>query len=1277
MIRRTGRWLFWSTTLFACLLAALVVAGRMLLPTVSQYKPEIESHLSQLLGMPVSLQTIHARWDGPYPAVSLQKISGHTAQQGAPEGVWHIEQVNTRLDLVATLMHLSPVFDQFSISGVKVALKQRGGRWWLNGQKSDVEVDPLHITNQVITILSRQPRVEFADVQLSLIPEKGLPLTIDPARFTLDNTSRQHHLSGYIKMTMAGETSTAKLAIEAGPLPDTPLDASFQLYLKIDNLGRQLLTLDLIKLPLQIDALELGAELWGELKATRLQRLQGKFDLKQLDFARQEQLESLQNSTFTLSLTPLDKSRYQVALTDLVLENTQARFELQQLLTRWHWQGHQLYPLQLDIPAIELQQITDWLMDKPYLPVMAQNALRRLHPAGRIENIHLIWPEGANWLDFSGAADLKRVDVGEYFGAPELSGIQGLIEFTAEGGEIHLQTDNFGMGFPKLFPSSWRYDTARGRVFWRLENWEGYAKPVVTVGSQLINLSVDEQRAAGRFSIVLPLEFDFQTELTLLIGLKNAPLVQMPDYIPPQEVGESLHHWVQGALKAGQLKQGMFLLHGGTRVLEPRVFPTVQLYADASDLTLAYLDGWPQVEKTQAQLWLDKGAFDLEATGGSLLNSHLGTTRAKLPENSQQLAINTRLAGSSRDILTLLQGPLREYTGADINQWRTTKGVHNTQVGVNLNLARRQAPPQVKVDMRLQGTDLGNAQEKIHLDAITGKLAYSTRKGLNATGLKASFLDEPVTLGLSSNAGRTLVSFQGRMNAHQLHDWSGRDWLKVLAGSTELSGSLALCTTAQAGCGQLEVHSSLEGVAINAPAPLGKTAATRLPFYLQGNVKDTTPLWHYGLGDIVKGVTRELPGASRTRLLFGGETPTEPTEPGLWVGGHLSRLDLNSLGSLFATQSSTDQVDEPLRQVALAIDEVVFGSQTLKEVNLVASRDTDTLRLGVISPSLTGSLRVPDNPDLPYQVQINSLRWQESGQQAELATPELDTSGWPAVDLKIDKLFWEQQALGSWRMKIRPEVQGLDIQVEEGRIAGFLFQGDLGWQGQRPHSYLNMTVTGGNLGALLTHLGYEGVLESTSSVLSSQFNWSGYPWQFASVLLGGRFEMLIKDGRLIETGESSNILRLFGILNVNTLARRLKLNFADLVEKGVAFDRLEGKFNLERGIALTDKTLELRGPSASAEFTGSIDLPGQSLDGKMQVLLPLTGNVPIAAVLLGAPQVAGAVFILDKLIGKQLEQFTSLQYRLDGPWAVPNIHLAEQPARSRQDTGQVEGLHED
>ena len=61
-------------------------------------------------------------------------------------------------------------------------------------------------------------------------------------------------------------------------------------------------------------------------------------------------------------------------------------------------------------------------------------------------------------------------------------------------------------------------------------------------------------------------------------------------------------------------------------------------------------------------------------------------------------------------------------------------------------------------------------------------------------------------------------------------------------------------------------------------------------------------------------------------------------------------------------------------------------------------------------------------------------------------------------------------------------------------------------------------------------------------------------------------------------GGSPATLRIFGLLNMNSLSRRLRLDFTDLTDKGLAYDKVEGVLQGTDGQFTTAVPLTLKGP---------------------------------------------------------------------------------------------------
>ena len=151
--------------------------------------------------------------------------------------------------------------------------------------------------------------------------------------------------------------------------------------------------------------------------------------------------------------------------------------------------------------------------------------------------------------------------------------------------------------------------------------------------------------------------------------------------------------------------------------------------------------------------------------------------------------------------------------------------------------------------------------------------------------------------------------------------------------------------------------------------------------------------------------------------------------------------------------------------------------------------------------------------------------------------------------------------------------------------------------------------------------------------------------------------MSLKKGRFLDLGNSAEVLRLFGILNIDTITRRLRLDFLDLVQPGVAFDGVNAKAKIADGALIFDPEFTMRGPSASFRLTGRADLVNKELNQKLEVDIPLTNNLPLASVLLGAPQVGGAIYLVEKALGTKIIKVGKTDYRIEGSFDDPQVSL--------------------
>ena len=197
-----------------------------------------------------------------------------------------------------------------------------------------------------------------------------------------------------------------------------------------------------------------------------------------------------------------------------------------------------------------------------------------------------------------------------------------------------------------------------------------------------------------------------------------------------------------------------------------------------------------------------------------------------------------------------------------------------------------------------------------------------------------------------------------------------------------------------------------------------------------------------------------------------------------------------------------------------------------------------------------------------------------------------------------------------------------------------------------------------DLGQNLHILGFDEVRD-TPTRLDFKLSWPGAPNQFAAGSLQGDVNVTLGKGGLpnIDPG----LGRVLGLLDLDTLWRRLNLDFSDLFGEGLAYDSVTGHLRLDQGQVLTEGLL-IDAVPARIVISGRAGLLQHDLDQIVTVIPHTTASLPIAGVLAGGPAVGAAVFVAQRLIGERVDSITATHYALKGSWQLPKIDkIAEIP----------------
>jgi uncharacterized protein YhdP len=133
---------------------------------------------------------------------------------------------------------------------------------------------------------------------------------------------------------------------------------------------------------------------------------------------------------------------------------------------------------------------------------------------------------------------------------------------------------------------------------------------------------------------------------------------------------------------------------------------------------------------------------------------------------------------------------------------------------------------------------------------------------------------------------------------------------------------------------------------------------------------------------------------------------------------------------------------------------------------------------------------------------------------------------------------------------------------------------------------------------------------------------------------------------------------------VTSLPRRLSLDFSDVFNEGLAFDRLSGDFRLDGGSAYTCN-LGLEGDVANIGVVGRAGLEARDYE-QLAVVRPHMSNVlPISTAVIAGPVAGASMLLISRLFRDRLSSIGESYYTVSGSWDEP---VATKIKRSKVNT---------
>ena len=214
---------------------------------------------------------------------------------------------------------------------------------------------------------------------------------------------------------------------------------------------------------------------------------------------------------------------------------------------------------------------------------------------------------------------------------------------------------------------------------------------------------------------------------------------------------------------------------------------------------------------------------------------------------------------------------------------------------------------------------------------------------------------------------------------------------------------------------------------------------------------------------------------------------------------------------------------------------------------------------------------------------------------------------------------------------------------------------------ERRRTVLNFKLDIADSGELLKRFGMPGVIRRGKGKLEGQVAWVGSPLSLDHPSLSGQFNVNIESGQFVKA--DPGIAKLLGVLSLQSLPRRLTLDFRDVFSEGFAFDFVRGDVNINQGLAHTNN-LQMRGVNAAVLMEGSADIARETQNIKVVVVPEINaGTASLIATVIN-PAIGLGSFLAQVFLRKPLIEAATQEFHIDGTWSDPKITKIDRRAAS-------------
>jgi len=1274
IFKRCSKACFYTFAAFAVLSAVIMSLLRASLPYLNQYHSEVIDWLVAEQNITVDVESIDAGWYRFGPALIINTLDVKFTDEQPYD--FDVRSIKVKVDFWNSILERKLLIDKLILDGVDINIPYNPFiADTHNANSSQNTNSPAVSSNQLFDIfLLHFSDFELTNSKVRIINPAGDEKVIHLQEFRWQNDGRRHRGEGLASVSNGNAENYAKIIVDLKNSKSSLLEMTGQIYLQAENLN---LSSWFERVLLKRKGIKNGIvsfESWIEIKHNQVDNV----------------LLQLKPSSFSWQLDQQQQS-FDIENGQLQWRNTALGWQLDSYDLSFATNGKDWPELSLQIRnennvlllaanQVELAYLAPFVALSKHIDDDVFNNIAALRPRGTLNNIKVKIPLD-NWLKLQYQLQVDSLALNAWQGIPAVSNIDFAITGLLDKGVGTLNIADTEIDVRQYFPHQWQVNRLTSAFSWSMYgDGENKARGIEIIADSLL-LETPEVSVDSQVLLDIPAEGNSFLSLSGSVDLHDASKAYY--FYPTNYMGKDLIAYLQSGLQAGTAKNAQLLWFG-----EFAQYPydkgdgIFQAKVKMHNGQFSFDPEWPPLTDLKLNLlfenddlWLGPGKGNLgdvavQRVTGNLLN--LGDAGA--------VVIDAQFATDGKSAIELInQSPLTPLKNTFVD----------TQIRDALTGSLHLKIPLTGKAVSLSGA-INLTDNTVYLKPLGLTLEHVkstvefTESIVRSPRLQAQLWGQPVIasldIGEKDSDFNIDIGLQGRWDSTDVlplfvpiladqilgkFDWHGK--VNVVIDADDKLIYNATVTTA------------FDGVTAELPVPFSKLKDDIWPTKVTLNGSVSQSSLTVNVRDDIQFKTtfvhdNDLVSVLNSQVNIGDvkQTQTKPTQ--IKSGENninitLDTLDIASwsdwydgLNRKHLNDLQSEEVDILPTQVRVMIKQIEFQQQKINDLDISGTAKGNDLDLVVQANEFYSTLKLAESqparvrfeylylPDLQFPEEPNAPTSLSENTAIEVVD-DAETIDWlqvPSFELSCGVCIINKLDLG--KVEVAITNTGKTLQFDKLNVdmlhtqfnASGLWQ--LNSQGE-PETKLTGKMKTESVEQLATNLGQESPLVKTPMDVQFDFVWDADITDLSPATMSGYVMLEGKEGRVSSVSDKGT--RFLSILSLQSLVKKLSLDFSDVFNNELAYDSLSGSAYIINGVATNDD-LVINSSSGRITGSGSLYWVSEEIDYTFNFYPDITSSLPVLTAFAVTPITAIAVFALSKILEPVVDVITELRFKVSG-----------------------------